>query len=212
MDKHLLRFDKTKKLTFLDFETFNLCLNFSHNRPWQAGLIKVNGDTKIDEKDLLIKWETKLKISKEAAFITRYSQNKMDNKGVDPKYAFDIMYDWLNDSDYIIGHNILGFDIYLLKEYCLLYKKDYKQFIPKIIDTYAIAKGIGMDIPYKPEDSFLEYQYKMISEFKKGLKTSLTALGKQNNIEHDYDNLHDAVNDLLLNLKVWNILKYQIEI
>jgi hypothetical protein len=40
----------------------------------------------------------------------------------------------------------------------------------------------------------------------------LTALGKENGIEHDYEKLHDAINDLDLNLKVWNKLKWQIEV
>jgi len=37
-------------------------------------------------------------------------------------------------------------------------------------------------------------------------------LGKENGIEHDYESLHDAINDLDLNLKVWNKLKWQIEV
>jgi hypothetical protein len=47
---------------------------------------------------------------------------------------------------------------------------------------------------------------------KKNVKSSLTFLGKENGIEHDYESLHDAINDLDLNLKVWNKLKWQIEV
>ena len=47
---------------------------------------------------------------------------------------------------------------------------------------------------------------------KKGVKTNLTALGKEFEIDVDYNNLHDAVNDLILNIKVWDKLKWQIEI
>jgi len=46
----------------------------------------------------------------------------------------------------------------------------------------------------------------------KGVKTNLTAMGKHYNIEHDYSKLHNALVDLQLNLKVWNKLKWEIEL
>ena len=65
---------------------------------------------------------------------------------------------------------------------------------------------------YDPKDDLLEYQYKILNTRKKNVKSSLTFLGKENGIEHDYESLHDAINDLDLNLKVWNKLKWQIEV
>jgi len=59
--------------------------------------------------------------------------------------------------------------------------------------------------------SLLDFQMKMLSIRKKGMRTSLGALGKSNSIEHDYAKLHDALVDLELNLKVWDKLKYQID-
>ena len=50
MDEHLLRYNKDKTLVFIDCETFNLCLNFCHNIPWQIAMLKVKGDKKIDQK------------------------------------------------------------------------------------------------------------------------------------------------------------------
>ena len=47
---------------------------------------------------------------------------------------------------------------------------------------------------------------------RKGVRTNLISLGKEFKIEHNYDKLHDAIVDLELNLKVWNQLKYQIEL
>ena len=77
----------------------------------------------------------------------------------------------------------------------------------KMVDTLSIARGYKFGIDYNPNDSFLEYQYKMIHKRKKGVKTSLSALGKEFNIEHAYSRLHDALVDLELNIKVWNKLK-----
>ena len=77
MDEHLLRYDKTKTFVFIDLETFNLCLNFCHNLPWQIGMIKAKGDFKTDSKNFYIKWDTDLKISEAAARITRYDHKKV---------------------------------------------------------------------------------------------------------------------------------------
>ena len=80
--KKLLRYNKDEEFVFIDCETFNLCLNFAHNLPWQISMIKVKGDEVVAFKDFYIKWDTHLKIGEEAARITRYSQKKMDQKGL----------------------------------------------------------------------------------------------------------------------------------
>jgi hypothetical protein len=119
----------------------------------------------------------------------------------------------LEQADYIIMHNGLKFDLYLLKDYAKMMGKPWKWMMPKILDTKSIAQGIKMGIPYKPKDGeFLEYQYRMANIIAHGIKTRLAILGKEYNIPHDYENLHDAIVDLELNLKVWNKLKFQIEI
>jgi len=212
MDEHLLRYDKDKTLIFIDCETFNLCLNFCHNLPWQIAMLKVHGNQKIDQKNFYLKWDTDLKISQDAARITRYDHKKVQKEGKSPKEAFPTIKDWLDHADYIIGHNVLGFDIYLIKEYYKTMGCNWKHLIPKFIDTNAIARGIKYNIPYKSTNNLTEYQYKIYHTRKKNIKSSLTTLGKENAIDHDYDKLHDAINDLDLNLKVWNKLKWQIEI
>jgi len=212
MDEHLLRYDKNKTLVFIDCETFNLCLNFCHNLPWQIAMLKVQGDKKIDEKNFYLKWQTDLKISQDAARITRYDHKKVQKEGFDPKEIFPTIKDWLDNADYIIGHNTLGFDIYLIKEYYKHMGCNWHHLVNKFIDTNAIARGIKYEMPYNSKDSLIEYQYKILHTRKKNVKSSLTFLGKENGIEHDYEKLHDAINDLDLNLKVWNKLKWQLEV
>ena len=111
MNDKLLRYQNDKSFVFIDFETLNLCLNFCHNLPWQVAMIKVKGNKIIASEDLLIKWETNLKISEDAARITRYSQEAVDEKGKSPEEVFKTVRQWLDSSDYIVGHNILGFDL-----------------------------------------------------------------------------------------------------
>lgn len=212
MDEHLLRFDKKKSFVFIDCETLNLCLSNINNLPWQIAMISVKGDFKQNEKNYYLRWNSDLKISDDAARITRYSQLTVDRLGLPPKDVFPTIKDWLGKCDYIVGHNILNFDIYLLKDLYELMGEDYTPIVNKIIDTNALARGIKYSIPFKPKMNLLEYQYKMNHTIRKGVKTNLTALGKEYGIEHDYDNLHDAIVDLELNLKVWNKIKWQVEI
>lgn len=212
MKKKLLRFEKDKTIVFIDCETFNLCLNFTHNLPWQISMLKVQGDHIQSSKDFYIKWDTHLTIGKEAARITRYSEKKMEKLGITPEEAYPTIKDWLDNADYIIGHNILGFDIYLIKGLYEYMGDDYTPLVEKMIDTNCIARGIKSGMDYVPEDDFLEYQYKMVNKRIKGVRTSLTALGKEYELEHDYDKLHNALVDLELNLKLWNKLKWQIDL
>ena len=212
MNKKLLRFDKSKTFVFIDCETLNLCLNSCHNLPWQISMIKAKGNAEEGFKDFYIKWDTNLKIGKEAARITRYSESKMQREGVPPKEALPTVIDWLDNADYIVGHNVLGFDIYLIKAFYEFMGKDYSHLTEKVIDTNSIARGVKYGIPYNRKENFLAYQYKIMHTKKKGVKSNLTSLGKEFEIEHDYESLHDALVDLRLNLKIWNKLKWQVDI
>ena len=214
MDSHLLRYDNKKTLVFIDCETFNLCLNSCHNLPWQIAMIKVKGKKIIAKKDFYIKWDTHLKISEGAARITRYNQTTVDKQGLPPEEVFPTIKDWLDNADYIVGHNILGFDIYLLKGYYEHMGEDYNDLTEKVLDTNCIARAEKFNVPYDKDsyDSLLEYQYKLLNKRQKGVKTNLTALGKEFEINHDYDKLHNALVDLELNIKVWDKLKWKVEI
>jgi DNA polymerase III epsilon subunit-like protein len=174
-------------------------------------MIKSVGGKRIDAKDYYVGWDREIKVSKEAARITRFSPLDYDKRKVPFKEIFPTIKDWLDNADYIVGHNILGFDIYLIKDFYNYAGEDYERLMNKIIDTNAIAKGIKYELPYREGEDFLEYQYKLLGERRKGIKTNLVVLGKEFQIEHDYSKLHDALVDLELNLKIWNQLKYQLE-
>lgn len=213
MDDHLLRFAKDKKFTFIDCETFNLCLNEFNNLPWQIAMIETLGAEKIVEKhDLYLGWETDLKISEEAKRITRFSDEKFNLKKTSAEECVNKTYEILKNSDYIVGHNLLGFDVYLLRIAFKKFGLDWKFMMPKILDTFALMKGVRLESKYKNGTNLLAYQYKQVHTIKSKLKCSLGALGKEFDIDHNYDALHDALVDLELNLKVWNKIKYLIEI
>ena len=220
MDSHLIRFQE-KKFLFLDFETFNLNLNNEFNLPWQVATLyletKSNGNGKLitDElcrHDLYIKWDTDLKIGEGARRITGYSETKFKSRCIPQEEAFEKIYNLCEECDYIVGHNVLGFDIYLLRDWYRVHGKEYKHLPFKVIDTLAFARSIAIDYSFANSGSSLfEFQMKMLNVRKKGLKTSLGALGKSYSIDHDYEKLHDALVDLELNSKVWDKIKLQID-
>jgi DNA polymerase III epsilon subunit-like protein len=145
--------------------------------------------------------------------ITKFSHSTYKNKAVPYNEIFPTIEDWLENCDYIVGHNILGFDMYLIKNYYEAMGKPYQHLVDKVIDTYCLAKAMKMDIQHKPDlESITEFQYKLIHLKKKGIKTSLKQMGMDFSIEHDYANLHNALVDLELNLKVWNKLKWSVEV
>jgi len=86
-------------------------------------------------------------------------------------------------------------------------------FLDKSIDTNLLYKGIKSGIPFDPKKETLsEYMYKLYHTKMKNIRTNLTAAGKDLDIDHDYDSLHNALSDLELNFKVWNKIKYMVNI
>lgn len=214
MNENWLRFNKEAKIVFIDVETFNLALNFQINRPWQIALLKVQGETVLQEVDLMVKWDDcKFSIGAGAAAITKFNQTIFNQRSITPDAAFPQFWEHLKWADRIIMHNGLRFDIYFLKGFAEYMGEDWSFILDKVIDTKSVAQGIKLGRPYNPSgDIWIEYQYKMANDHTKGIKTNLTALGKENGIPHDYENLHNALVDLHLNLKIWNKLKYQLEL
>jgi len=213
MDSHLLRYDESKVLTFIDCETFNLNLNFTCNRPWQISMIKTVGGKMIDQRDIFIKWtDTDLKIGEGAARITNFNQKAFDKKAITAEKSFPMVDEWLQESDYIVGHNVFGFDLYLLRGYYKFFNKDWKWITRKVLDTNTIARGIKMNIPFQQEDDITEYQYRIYHTKNAKIKSRLALLGKEFGIDFDEKRLHDALEDLKLNVAVWNKLKWQIEL
>ena len=211
MDKEFFTNDHKHTLVFMDLETFNVNLNFYNNRPWQVGMIKViRKDVVAESCDRMVKWDCGLKISDEAARITRFDKRKFNKLAEDQAEVFPMVYEWLDSCDYIVGHNILGFDMYLIRDWCKIHGKPYAHLFKKCIDTLSIGRGIRTEYYFKKEEgNFFDYQSRMLTHRVKGIRTSLTELGKYYNIDHDYSTLHDAINDLKLNLKIWRKLKLE---
>jgi DNA polymerase III epsilon subunit-like protein len=212
MENSLLRFDTDSLFVAFDFETFNLNLNFCHNRPWQITMAKFKGDQVLEIFDRYVKWDTKLQISKRAAEVTHFDPMKYEQVAVKDEEVYPTMKQWFAEAKYIVGHNILGFDVFLMKEWYRLNGDDPRPLYHKFIDTNCLAKAIKLNWPPPNGKTLEEWQYPILNHKQKGLKTRLEICGKDMGIEHDYNNLHNSLVDVDLNIKVFQRQKFMLEI
>ncbi len=208
---NLLRFQNNIYL-LADFETenLNLCLK---NRPWQVSFM-VFDNKEIFEKHMYYIWWEDLKMSEGAARATRFNYNEYKSKAIPQKKVYEIWSKYLYNNKYIsIFHNGINFDSYIeqiwRQENDL--NKDYS-FLNNFIDTNSLAKMWKLGIKSVERKEWLINWYKFGNYVQKGLKSSLTVLGKEFGIDFDYDNLHNAENDILLNKLIFEQLKYKIDI
>lgn len=218
MDDNLLRYNKNVKYCYLDFETQNLFLNFEFNKPWQIGIVNSVGNRITATHNIIVKWPEPLVFEDELVLHTfKTSQEELayriETKGIPPERAFRTMKENLEAADVIVVWNGLGFDQYLIKEaYACIGEKCPAEIYDKIIDGNFLIRGIKMGIPYKRGDNLLEYQYKIMSKHARGVKSKLSVVAKEQEIEFDENTLHDAIQDVLLMKKVFEKIVWQVEI
>ena len=113
------------------------------------------------------------------------------------KYIYDPKYK-------IVGHNILGFDVYIhgiLRSLCGQ-EPDYS-YVSRCIDTNCIARAIKNQIKLQEGDDFLSWQYKLLHHRTRGVKTNIKQLLKDYAIDFDEAKLHDALYDIEVNFKIF---------
>jgi DNA polymerase III epsilon subunit-like protein len=213
MNEDLLRFKNNQKYLIFDYETCNLNLNSQSNKPWQIGYLIAQGKKILDKKDFYISWN-ELNISKEAARITGFSKSKYEKKKVDAESVLNDFEKYLYDDNYlVIGHNILGFDVYIHNIFRnLLGKATNYSFIDRCIDTNCLARSVKNEIPYSNSQNIVPWQYKLLNFRKKGVKTNLKQLCKDYSIDFDESKLHDALYDVIKTYEVFLKMIWDIEI
>ena len=226
MQKDLLRFKDDSKFLFFDYETYNLNLNIRNqlNFVWQAAFISRHGK-EVEEYDFLVNYENDTHDIGEAADrITGYSRRRVaryDNRtpkqereqfGTDFEEFFVKQKELIDWCDYLVGHNTIGFDIPLLFSMYDIMGESTDGIMDKVIDTNCIARASLSGKKKQDSSSLIEFQMKVYNCRMKGIRSSLGLLAKNYKIEHDYENLHDALVDLQLNAKVWDKLKFELDI
>jgi len=210
MTESLLRYKKNQKYIVFDTETEGLNLRYS--RPWQLSFIEALGPKIIASHDLFIDFED-LSLSEGAAKITNFNWNTYNSKKKDKLEVCNFFDKFLYDPNYlIIGHNILGYDIYIHNVLRLACGKpsDYS-YIDRVIDTNCLSKAYRKGIKTF-DGSRILWQYKWLNFFKRGLRTNQAAMLKEFGIEFDKNKLHDGMYDVEKNFELFNKLIYNIEI
>ena len=178
-------------------------------------MVNVVNNRITEQHDILIKdWDCGLEIGTEAAKITKYNPFLVEKNGIYPEEAWKIISDKLDKADYIVGHNTLNFDLYLLKDFYKMFGRSYKHLMPKMIDTNCLAKALklGQNFDKSKHSSLLDFQYPLVNYVQKGLKTNMTALAKEYELDFNPDMMHDATYDLKINIEIWDKLKFSLDI
>lgn len=211
----LLRFDDNVEYLLFDVESSHL--NLLHdNFIWQLGFIVFNNKEILEKHQYYVKHDN-FKISDDAARVTRFNWDVYNKNAQPQKEIFELFEKYLYDPRYIVlGHNILGFDVHLLLQWRRINNlRANWSYLNRLIDTNCVGKAIKLGMKSIKSDERLEMMFKLSNFFTKGMKTNLTALGKEYGISSDlvnYDELHCGINDCILNHYVWQKMKYMIDI
>jgi len=213
MKESLLRFAHAQPYILFDFETCSLNLGSLENKPWQLSFLIAQGKKIITKQNYYLNWEH-LPISAEARKITRFNEKKYRKAAVEPLEALQKFEEFIYNPKYkIVGHNILGFDVYIhgiLRSLCGK-GSDYS-YMERCIDTNCLARGIKNQIKLQTGEDFLGWQYKLLHHRKRGVKTNLKQLLKDYSIEFEEKKLHDALYDIEVNFKVFQKQLWDIEV
>jgi len=212
MRDNLLRHKKSQKYLFFDYETCHLNLGSTTNKPWQLAFTLIHNGVTHESHNYWLKWEN-IKVSKDAARITGFTDKEYKKRGVDPRGALEKFERYLYDEDYlVVGHNILGFDVYIhgIHRRLLGLSPDYS-YINRLVDTNCLAKAIAKHIPL-PGGDLVSWQYKLCNFRERGLKTNLKSLCQKYEVAFDESKLHDALYDIEKNHEVFKKQVWEIEL
>ena len=213
MKEELLRFKKDQKYIVFDFETCNLNLVSLENKPWQLAFNVYDSNKLIDSQDYLIKWND-LSLSDGARRVTNFNQSRYDSKAVDSSSVLSHFEKYIYDPSFlIIGHNLLGFDIYIHNIFRKLLGKgtDYS-YLPRVLDTLCLAKACHKSIELSSNEDIFAWQMKLNSFYERGMRLNLGACCKRYDISLDSSRLHDAKYDIQKNYEVFQKIIWELEI
>lgn len=213
MKDNLLRFNNKQKYILFDFETCSLNLGSLDNKPWQLSFLIAQGKKILEKKNFYLAWSD-LPISEDARRITRFNEKKYKKESIDPIFALKEFEKYLYDPNYlIVGHNILGFDVYIhgiLRQLCG-FAPDYS-YIDRCVDTNCLARGIKNKINFDGAEAFVAWQYKLLHHRVKGVRTSILQLCKDYQLKFDEKKLHDALYDISINFEIFMKQLWEVQV
>jgi len=165
----------------------------------------------IETHDLYLWWPD-FKISKGAAVITNFDYQKYKDRAEDPKKVFEEFGDIIYNKDIInVAHNGIGLDCFQIDSWRrgIGLKTDYS-FLNHYLDTNCLSKAQKLGL--EPQYPLLIWLYKLHSIIRKGLKTNLTLLSKEYELNVDPSKFHGALFDSEITRQILLKLIWQLEI
>jgi DNA polymerase III epsilon subunit-like protein len=185
------------------------------NKPWQLAFLVIENNKVVEKKDYWLKWET-LNVSPDAAKITGFTEAKYKKKATCAKAALDHFEKYLYDDSYIkVGHNLLGFDVYMHNLHRKLVNPKSEpdfSYTEHLVDTLCLAKALKKRIKLDKDDDFLAWQYRLNHLVERGLSCNLKQCCKDFDVDFDEKKLHDALYDINVNFEVFKKMIWEIEI
>lgn len=204
---------RNRKFLSVIFDAETEGLNLLYSRPWQLSYTISEGNEIKEEYDKFIWWED-LKVSADAARVTRFDYNNYKRKAEAPEKVLEHFDRLLYNDKYLnIGQNSLGFDIFIhniLRKLCG--KSPDWSYLERSYDTNCLAKAIKYKNPPQIEDNKLKWQYKLMDSYEKGIKTNLKTLCADNDIFYDENLAHDGKYDVDRTIKVFNKQIFKLDI
>lgn len=218
LGENLLRYNKKQVYDSLDAETESLNLVFS--RPWQVGRVSFTLNDNFDHLDLnKYIWWKDLKVSRDAARITRFNYQEYKERAEDPVKVLEEVEDRLHSKDIkLVNQNLIGFDSMVLNAWRrALGKKQIYSWMHepfKCYDTLAISRAIkkGEKPDTSSPENFLAWQIRMLSIKREKLKCGLGTIAKELGAIVDDNKLHDALYDVIQVREVFRKQIWQMEL
>lgn len=201
-------------MNYLIFDAETESTNLTLSRPWQIACVLCDEKNIIESHDIHIDIPD-LNISKDAKRITGFNQKIYDKKKIPIKEACKQIESLMfADQTILVGHNILGFDIYQIRNLFRLIGKDFGwDWLYRCVDTHCLARGLAYNSkPPKDQPDFLIWSYKMLHRVERGVKSSISYLAGEYEIPFDQSRLHDALYDITINFEIFKKIKYEMEL
>ncbi len=211
IEKNSLKYNKNQKYIIWDLETCNLNLRSLENKPFQLGYVLAEGPNIIETNNIYLKWD-KLNVSADAARITRYDPQLVNDIGLSPKEVLEDFESYIYNPEYrILFFNGLNFDTYIHQTWRrnLGLPTDFS-YLKRCIDVHALVKGVKLNFPM--ESNFLFWQYKLLKHRVRGMKSNLTQSCKDFGVDIDVTKTHDATYDVLLTYQLFLELIKRVDI